>query len=101
MIERAVILCEDETLAVDETWLRRAAGSGRTASEVGPLARSEKEFASREREAIEAALAETEGQISGPDGAAVRLGIPRQTLDSKIAGLGIDKRRFKPTRKAH
>jgi formate hydrogenlyase transcriptional activator len=35
------------------------------------------------------------GRISGPDGAALRLGIPRQTLDSKIASLGIDKRRFK------
>jgi formate hydrogenlyase transcriptional activator len=101
VIERAVILCEDETLAVDETWLRRAARSGHTAAKVGLLARSEKEFASREREAIEAALAETEGRISGPDGAAVRLGIPRQTLDSKIASLGIDKRRFKPTRKAY
>jgi formate hydrogenlyase transcriptional activator len=100
VIERAVILCDDATLAVDETWLRRAAGSGHTASKVGLLARSEKEFASREREAIEAALAETEGRISGPGGAAVRLGIPRQTLDSKIASLAIDKRRFKPTRKA-
>jgi formate hydrogenlyase transcriptional activator len=100
VIERAVILCDDETLAVDETWLRRAAGSEHTASKVGLLARSEKEFASREREAIEAALAETEGRISGFGGAAARLGIPRQTLDSKIASLGIDKRRFKPARKA-
>ena len=44
---------------------------------------------------IEAALAESQGRIAGPSGAAAKLGIPRQTLDSKIAGLGIDKRRFK------
>jgi formate hydrogenlyase transcriptional activator len=99
VIERAVILCDDETLSVDETWLRRGAGSGRTGSQVGLLAQSEKEFPKREGEAIEAALAETEGRISGPNGAALRLGIPRQTLDSKLASQGIDKRRFKPTRK--
>jgi NADPH:quinone reductase-like Zn-dependent oxidoreductase len=33
--------------------------------------------------------------ISGPFGAAKKLGVPRQTLDSKIAVLGIDKSRFK------
>jgi len=98
VIERAVILCDGETLSVDETWLRRGAGSGRTGSQAGLLAQSEKEFAKREREAIEAALAESEGRISGRNGAALRLGIPRQTLDSKLASLGIDKRRFKPTR---
>ncbi len=35
------------------------------------------------------------GRISGPTGAAARLGIPRQTLDRKILSLGIDKNRFK------
>jgi formate hydrogenlyase transcriptional activator len=44
---------------------------------------------------IEAALAESVGRISGPSGAAVKLGIPRQTLESKIASLGINKHRFK------
>jgi formate hydrogenlyase transcriptional activator len=63
------------------------------------LAEGEKAFAKREREAIEAALAESRGRISGPDGAAARLGIPRQTLDSKIESLGIDKYRFKRLRK--
>jgi formate hydrogenlyase transcriptional activator len=96
VIERAVILCDGETLSVDETWLRRPPRVGRTGSQAGLLAEREKEFAKGEREAIEAALAESDGRISGPDGAALRLGIPRQTLDSKIASLGIDKRRFKP-----
>jgi formate hydrogenlyase transcriptional activator len=40
-------------------------------------------------------LAETGGRVSGPSGAAALLGIPRQTLESKIASLGINKHRFK------
>jgi len=44
---------------------------------------------------IEAALAECGGRVAGPKGAAAKLGIPRQTLDSKIANLNIDKWRFK------
>jgi formate hydrogenlyase transcriptional activator len=44
---------------------------------------------------IEAALAESKGRISGPTGAAAKLGLPRQTLDSKIANLQISKMRFK------
>ncbi|MGD1090259.1 MAG: hypothetical protein ABR955_16260 [Verrucomicrobiota bacterium] len=44
---------------------------------------------------IEAALEASGGQVSGDDGAAAKLGIPSQTLDSKIASLRIDKRRFK------
>jgi formate hydrogenlyase transcriptional activator len=51
--------------------------------------------ADQEKRIIEAALAETGGRIAGPSGAAAKLGIPRQTLDSKISTLGIDKRRFK------
>jgi formate hydrogenlyase transcriptional activator len=49
----------------------------------------------REKEIIEAALAQCQGRISGPSGAAHKLGIPRQTLDARIASLGIDKYRFK------
>ncbi len=49
----------------------------------------------QERELIEAALAETSGRISGPDGAARRLGVPRTTLEYKIKSLRIDKYRFR------
>jgi Bacterial regulatory protein, Fis family len=45
-------------------------------------------------ELIELALAETRGRISGPDGAARRLGVPRTTLESKIKSLRIDKYRY-------
>jgi len=90
VIERAVILCAGETLSVSETWLKRATPllSGITAPLVATLA-------DREREVIEAALADSQGRISGPSGAAAKLGIPRQTLDSKIANLQISKSQFK------
>jgi DNA-binding NtrC family response regulator len=48
----------------------------------------------QEKEIIENALAESKGKVSGPQGAAARLGIPRSTLDSKIKQLRIKKRRF-------
>jgi formate hydrogenlyase transcriptional activator len=97
VIERAVILCDGETFSVDETWLRPNSPqlSGRPISRHGVLAEDKKEFADRERKEIEAALAECDGRVSGPRGAAAILGIPHQTLESKIVSLGIDKRRFK------
>jgi formate hydrogenlyase transcriptional activator len=96
VIERAVILCEGETFSVDETWLRPKSNqtSGRV-SRPGVLADDKRDFADRERKAIEAALIECQGRVSGPRGAAAILGIPHQTLESKIVSLGIDKRRFK------
>jgi formate hydrogenlyase transcriptional activator len=90
VVERAVILSEDETFSVEETWLPRAASPI-----LGPVAPLAVTLADREREMIEAALAESKGRISGPRGAAAKLGVPRQTLDSKIANLQISKVRFK------
>jgi formate hydrogenlyase transcriptional activator len=97
VIERAVILCDGETFSVDETWLPRKSSqlSGRQVSRAGVLADDKKEFAERERKAIESALTQCQGRVSGPHGAAAKLGIPHQTLASKIASLGIDKTRFK------
>ncbi len=97
VVERAVILCGGDTLSVDETWLERTSipVSARLVSSSSVLAEGRKELADREMKAIEAALAECQGRVSGPRGAAAKLGIPRQTLESKILNLGIDKRRFK------
>jgi formate hydrogenlyase transcriptional activator len=53
------------------------------------------DLAEREREMLEAALRESQGVVGGPTGAAVKLGIPRQTLESKIRKLGINRHRFK------
>jgi formate hydrogenlyase transcriptional activator len=93
VIERAVILCEGDPFSVDETWLRLELPVARRRRSTlnGVLARQEKEM-------IEAALAECYGQISGPLGAATKLGLPARTLDSKIKRFKIDKYRFKVQR---
>jgi len=90
VIERAVILCETATLSVDETWFRRDSKSG--GDQVLPLTTA---LTENERDIIEKALAGSAGQVGGATGAAARLGIPRQTLDSKIKMLGINKFRYK------
>jgi formate hydrogenlyase transcriptional activator len=89
VIERAVILSDGDVFSVDEAWLKRESRQSRA---MVPFAAS---VAEREREMIEAALSESQGRIAGPSGAAAKLGIPRQTLDSKIASLQISKLRFK------
>ena len=90
VIERAVILADGDTLTIDEHWLPRQRPS--------PAA-GQQPFAARismqEKDLIEAALAETQGRVSGPSGAASKLRIPASTLESKIRTLGIDKRRFR------
>jgi formate hydrogenlyase transcriptional activator len=90
VIERAVILCEGETFTVEEAWFTPAVP--RSAHAKVPLVA---DLVEREKEMIENALRETMGQIAGPTGAAAKLGIPRQTLDSKIRKLGINRYRFK------
>ena len=94
VVERAVVLSDGDTFSVDESWLERKQPpeSPRSGMVGKGFLRLD---ADREREIIEAALAETGGRIAGPSGAAAKLGIPRQTLDSKISILGIKKNRFK------
>jgi len=48
-----------------------------------------------EEEMIKVALAESRGRVSGPSGAAVKLGMSPSTLEDRIKALKIDKRRFK------
>jgi formate hydrogenlyase transcriptional activator len=90
VIERAVVLCDSETFSVDETWLKTEALALK-----GPAVPFDTTLFEREKEMIEAALADCGGQVAGPTGAAAKLGLPRQTLDSRIKVLGIDKYRFK------
>src|SRR2546422_7073285 len=90
VVERAVILCDGDTVSVDGTWLKpEKLGRAGAERSVGPR------VIDREREMIEAALAESRGIVAGANGAAIKLGIPRQTLDSKIRSLRIDKLRFR------
>ncbi|HUN59727.1 MAG TPA: sigma 54-interacting transcriptional regulator [Candidatus Binataceae bacterium] len=90
VIERAIVLCDGPVFAVDETWLRRApdlVSNSAVALSVTP--------ADNETELIENALVQSRGRISGPSGAAAKLGMARQTLESKILRLGINKHRFR------
>jgi len=90
VIERAVILSDGETFSVDETRLTPV--TPKAATTTVPLVAN---LIDDEKEMIENALREAEGLISGPTGAATKLGIPRQTLESKIRKLGINRHRFK------
>nr|WP_257025559.1 sigma 54-interacting transcriptional regulator [Edaphobacter lichenicola] len=89
VVERSVILGESEIFTVDGSWL---SGGVEQPDRAGPTLL--KIPPSQEKRAIEAALAEAHGRVSGPSGAAARLGIPPSTLDSKIKTLNINKHRF-------
>jgi transcriptional regulator with GAF, ATPase, and Fis domain len=91
VVERSVIVCETENFSVDESWLSRQPVATESKSQ---LDLSQK-LAIQEKEMIEAALRESGGRVSGPSGAAAKLGISRSTLESKIASLEINKYRFK------
>jgi len=90
VIERAVIVCDSDTLSIDARWL-----SGRSPGTAPVASLSTGTLATHEKDAIEAALMDSKGRVSGPFGAAGRLGVPASTLESKIKALNIDKRRFK------
>jgi formate hydrogenlyase transcriptional activator len=81
VIERSVILTDGNVFSIDGAWLKRNG--------------DRKDAGAGEREKIEAALAAAKGRISGPHGAATMLGIPRQTLESRIRDLHINKYQFK------
>ena len=97
VIERSVILSSGEALSVDEMWLSKETSQPVTpASRVEASPRLNRVAAPRsEREIIEAALAETRGRLSGPSGAATKLGIPPSTLANRIKALEINKKQFK------
>jgi formate hydrogenlyase transcriptional activator len=85
VIQRAVILCGSDVFSVDEAWFRPTSGSRYDALPPHSI---------EEKKSIEAALAESRGRISGPRGAATRLGIPRTTLEAKIKRLTINKYKY-------
>jgi PAS domain S-box-containing protein len=90
VVERAVIVSEGDVLSIDESWLSTEMGAAKPAT--GTLS---KLHPNREKEVIEVALAETRGRVSGPSGAARKLGIPSTTLESRIRSLKINKHRFR------
>jgi PAS domain S-box-containing protein len=94
VIERSVILSSGDVFSVDELWLSKKPVPLASPVKTSPHAKGQVEPLS-EREIIEAALAATRGRVSGPSGAAAKLGIPPSTLETRIRALKINKLQFK------
>jgi PAS domain S-box-containing protein len=90
LIERSVIVCETDRLAIEESWL--SLGGSQPQGPAGSLATK---INAQEKEFIEKALAETEGKVAGASGAAAKLGISPSALEYKIRLLKINKHQFK------
>jgi len=86
VIERTMILCDSDTFLVEEAWLQ---------PESSRPAGLRPSISNQERELIEGALAQSHGRVSGPHGAATKLGVPRTTLESRIKSLRINKHRYR------
>jgi transcriptional regulator of acetoin/glycerol metabolism len=83
-IERAVILSQGSVLNVPVKELKEPAKHSADESE-GTLQSTERDYILR-------ILKETKGLISGPNGAAAKLGLKRTTLQGKMRKLGISRR---------
>jgi formate hydrogenlyase transcriptional activator len=92
VIEHSAIMCDDPILRVPPLLM--------VENRIGPDQTSRLDMAlqTNEQQMIEQALEEAEGRVSGPSGAAARLGIPASTLESKIRRFNIDKLQFRRSR---
>lgn len=89
VIERSMVMHEGGEFTTEKSWLCSGYSPGApTLSSLGSSSLGD-------REIIGAALAETRGRVSGPSGAAARLGIPPSTLESRIRSMNINKYQFK------
>jgi DNA-binding NtrC family response regulator len=93
VVERSVIVSSGGVFSVDAAWLSRDSRRVSLPQQTKPV--DADEDASRERQIIEDALAGSRGRISGPNGAAARLGVPPSTLEHRIKKLRIRKNHFK------
>jgi formate hydrogenlyase transcriptional activator len=84
LVQRSVILTTGKTLALSLP--EKANGAIDAAEVVGKF---------EEQERIVSILKETKGLVSGPKGAACRLGVKRSTLRDRMKKLGIDAREVK------
>jgi len=89
IVERSVILSSGDTFWIEKAWL-----ASREPARLELPGHLPDTLQNQEREIIERALSESKGKVSGPEGAAAKLGIPRSTLDWKIKQLRIKKHRF-------
>jgi formate hydrogenlyase transcriptional activator len=89
VIERGVILSDSEVFRLEPGAFLSASPQSQS-----PPADSSSSRGNQKAE-IEAILRETRGRISGPDGAAARLGLPASTLESRIRALKINKHQYR------
>jgi len=87
IVERSVILCSGDTFWIDKALAFNPEPHVAQTHQV----LSHRPSKTMKRNLIEAALAESNGKVAGPNGAAAKLGIPRSTLDLKIKQLNIKK----------
>jgi formate hydrogenlyase transcriptional activator len=90
LMERSVILSEGSALHVPLSEMRTESRPVVSSPDQSP----NQSLDSAEREHIIRVLRETGGMISGPDGAARRLGLKRTTLQSKIQRLKITRQDY-------
>ena len=86
VIERSLIIGETTEFSIDKSWV---------ANEPQQPGSASTDQKANVRQRIEAALAQSNGKISGAHGAAAKLGMPASTLESKIRSLRINKFQFK------
>jgi formate hydrogenlyase transcriptional activator len=93
VIERAVLISKSPILNVPLAELKPEPSSVPSRSPVGPRSVPQENLQDTvewtERNQILRALEETSGVVSGPNGAAARLGVKRSTLQHKMRRLGI------------
>jgi formate hydrogenlyase transcriptional activator len=93
VVEHSAILCDDPVLRVPPILLVEKRTSVAFTSKLGAALHG------NEQHMIEQALEDTQGRVSGPAGAAARLGVPASTLESKIKRFNIDKLRYRSLRR--
>jgi formate hydrogenlyase transcriptional activator len=96
VIERAAILARNGRPAIDLPAGRPAGAAPARAEEAGAGPITEDQRRARDRHNIIAALELAGGKVSGPGGAAERLGFRPTTLASRMKALAVDPRAIRP-----
>jgi formate hydrogenlyase transcriptional activator len=92
IIEQSAILCDKAMLDVPAALLDERRPTRPASSRLGTVLKE------NEQQMIEGALTAAGGRVSGPSGAAERLGLAPSTLESKIRRFNIDKLRYRLSR---